>query len=231
MCLAVVTGSLKRTRERGHEDLHRSQTRLRRALPSGHRRSSSGPGSTRPSSTSGAVRATLAASRRSYFPGLLWQHSQASASVVGPEPGGPQLVETSGPAGGSRGPRTPLATRGLAYRYGPYALVGKLTMPVAPTRAGRTGSVTGRIRVGALDDPSRPKASAQSRIRPARGRCHPRTGGIVSRVLRRHDSDVNATTSPESGSWSVRSSGGAAGVRTGAVMSGMLPASVKRSKT
>jgi putative flavoprotein involved in K+ transport len=39
-----------------------------------------------------------------YFLGLLWQHSQASASLVGPELDGPHLVETMGSA--LDGPRT-----------------------------------------------------------------------------------------------------------------------------
>jgi putative flavoprotein involved in K+ transport len=35
-----------------------------------------------------------------YFLGLLWQHSQASASLVGPEFDGPYLVETMARAAG-----------------------------------------------------------------------------------------------------------------------------------
>jgi putative flavoprotein involved in K+ transport len=36
----------------------------------------------------------IASIRGIYFLGLLWQHSQASASLLGPEFDGPNLVET-----------------------------------------------------------------------------------------------------------------------------------------
>ena len=68
-------------------------------------------GSTRRSSTSWATRGTSAASPPSpgFFLGLLWQHSQASASLVGPELDGPDLVEAM--AGHARRPRAQTRSR------------------------------------------------------------------------------------------------------------------------